>query len=924
VRKKNRLPKSLAGRVSGFMLRPERLESRRLLSVSRLTDTTGSPGYLPALDVNSAAVVDSFPSALFVTPEAMTTPPSGDNRIEALRSGYKWGTSSLTYSFYAGGNYYSSRVSNPSPVSEALKANVRHILTNIFSPVINMTFVEVPDTPTSYGVMRFTGTPSAGYAAAYYPTAGDTNTGSAIDIVGDVIFNPANDVVGTDINTRNNSFQSGPGSHGFSAIVHEIGHALGLKHPFDPDSSPGSSVTLATADDNQDNTVMTYTFKGQSPATLMPYDLLALQYFYGANAATRSGDTTYAFTAVDNFSPGSGSAGAPTAPFDRMRQMLWDGGGTDTLDLSAVTAAASGYRIDIQPGGWITANSAYRTVTYSGSNLATDYGTRIPLSGTIIENVIVTGSSDSIFLNSAANRISGYTPGVATGADVINGSSQADTLDLTKFLESEVAKSQVGNDLVLNLGGATGTITIKDYYASPSDRITILYKSGGGGGATLSIAAAAAEKPEGNSGPTAFIFTVTRAGDLTGSSSTSWAVTGSGANAANAADFMGGTFPTGSVSFAANQSTATITVNVAGDTVAEPNEGFTVTLSSPSGATLGTPAMASGTITDDDSTPPPPGTITISVAGATVTEGNSGTTQATLTLTLSSAASSAVTVQYATTNGTATTADNDYTSADGTVTFTAGETQKTITITVNGDTKVELDEIFTVNFSNPVGATLANPSATVTITNDDASTPPGSRSLSVNDVTVIEGNAGTTIAEFTVLLSAAAPTPVTVWFKTADATATTADRDYLATTGSLTFLPGETSKPVRVAVSGDVKAEANESFALVLSSPRNATIARGRGTATIANDDTARITASIGDASIREGNSGERVISFVVTLSAAPRDPVTMTVRTVDGTATSGADYTPLSRTITFGRGMVKQTVSVWVRGDTAFESDET
>jgi hypothetical protein len=118
----------------------------------------------------------------------------------------------------------------------------------------------------------------------------------------------------------------------------------------------------------------------------------------------------------------------------------------------------------------------------------------------------------------------------------------------------------------------------------------------------LSIAATSADKDEGDSGSTAFTFTVTRTGDTTGSSSATWTVTGSGADPASASDFTGAAFPTGTVSLAIGETSKTITVNVAGDTTDEPDEGFTVTLSAPSGATIGT-ATAAGVIRNDDATP---------------------------------------------------------------------------------------------------------------------------------------------------------------------------------------------------------------------------------------------------------------------------------------------------------------------------------
>ncbi|UJS04088.1 Calx-beta domain-containing protein [Cylindrospermopsis raciborskii] len=115
---------------------------------------------------------------------------------------------------------------------------------------------------------------------------------------------------------------------------------------------------------------------------------------------------------------------------------------------------------------------------------------------------------------------------------------------------------------------------------------------------TLAIASTGATQTEGNSGTKAFPFTVTRSGDTTSSSSANWAVTGSGTNQADVTDF-GGTLPTGMVSFAVGETSKTIIVDVLGDTTVEPDEGFTVTLSNPTNATI-TTATAVGIITNDD------------------------------------------------------------------------------------------------------------------------------------------------------------------------------------------------------------------------------------------------------------------------------------------------------------------------------------
>jgi len=116
---------------------------------------------------------------------------------------------------------------------------------------------------------------------------------------------------------------------------------------------------------------------------------------------------------------------------------------------------------------------------------------------------------------------------------------------------------------------------------------------------TLAIAPTDADKAEGDAGTTNFTFTVTRSGDLSGTTSVGYQVTGSGGDPADAADF-GGTLPSGMVNFTATETTQTITIPVSGDTDVENDEGFTVTLSNPTGGATITTATANGTIQNDD------------------------------------------------------------------------------------------------------------------------------------------------------------------------------------------------------------------------------------------------------------------------------------------------------------------------------------
>ncbi len=162
------------------------------------------------------------------------------------------------------------------------------------------------------------------------------------------------------------------------------------------------------------------------------------------------------------------------------------------------------------------------------------------------------------------------------------------------------------------------------------------------------------------------------------------------------------------------QTSKMVHVDIAGDVLAEGNETFTVNLSNPAGATIAD-GTAIGTIVDDDSAPVLPA---LSIADLAIAEGNGKHAHFMFTVTLDKTATGPVLVAYSTANGTAT-AGSDYVATNGTLTFAAGETSKTVHIDISGDTAFEGNETFTVNLSNASGATLADATATGTIVNDD-------------------------------------------------------------------------------------------------------------------------------------------------------------------------------------------------------------
>ena len=374
------------------------------------------------------------------------------------------------------------------------------------------------------------------------------------------------------------------------------------------------------------------------------------------------------------------------------------------------------------------------------------------------------------------------------------------------------------------------------------------------------------------------------------------------------ADF---TSSSGTVSLTRNATSRVVTVPVVGDTRDEPNETFLVNLSNLTGSP-GSILDAQGvaTITDDDAPP------TLSVNDVTVTEGNAGTTTATFTTSLSAVSSNAVTFNWTTAAGSAT-AGADYVTANGNRTITAGATTATIGITVNGDVQAEGNETFGITLSNPGNATIADGSGVATITDDDPLP-----TLSVNDVSVPEGNAGTTTATFTVTLSATMANPVTFDWTTAAGSAT-AGGDYVAASGNRTIAAGATTATVGITVNGDALDEFDETFGVTLSNPSSATLADGSGVATITDDDPLP-TLSIGDVTATEGNAGTTTATFSVTLSAASGKTVTFGWTTAAGSAGQGVDYITATGNRTIVAGATTATIGITVNGDVLDELDET
>jgi hypothetical protein len=228
---------------------------------------------------------------------------------------------------------------------------------------------------------------------------------------------------------------------------------------------------------------------------------------------------------------------------------------------------------------------------------------------------------------------------------------------------------------------------------------------------------------------------------------------------------------------------------------------------------------------------PPP---TLTIRDVTVTEGHSGTVAAIFDVTLSSNPTEPVIVSYTTVDWSATTADGDYQSKSGSLTFNpGGPLTQTIQVLVNGDRRGEIGDQFFVTITS-ADAPVIDGQAMGTILDDEPIL------YTLNAPSVFEGNSGTTPLVFTLSLSAPYDIPITVKFATQDDSATSADGDYQATSGTATIAAGDTTTTVTINVNGDGKVEADETVLVKLSNASSAYIPdSGVQVGTIRNDDSA-------------------------------------------------------------------------------------
>jgi len=227
--------------------------------------------------------------------------------------------------------------------------------------------------------------------------------------------------------------------------------------------------------------------------------------------------------------------------------------------------------------------------------------------------------------------------------------------------------------------------------------------------------------------------------------------------------------------------------------------------------------------------------VSLTISNASVTEGDSGTSDLIFTVSINATTNADVDVEYATSDGTAT-EGTDYTATSGTLTIPEGSTSAAVTVSVIGDTEVEGNETLNLTLSNPIEASLGTARATGTINDDDVADQ--QPTLSLSDVSIEEGDSDTTELSFTINLNPVADADVTVDYTTTDETAT-AGTDYTALSGTITIPAGNSSATVNVSITGDTNTEIDETFLLTLSNPSGASLGTTTSaTGTITNDDT--------------------------------------------------------------------------------------
>ncbi len=637
-----------------------------------------------------------------------------------------------------------------------------------------------------------------------------------------------------------------------------ISDAPGMGTIADNDSPPAFSIADASVSEGGD-LVFTVTKTGTTPNTYS-VDFATAHGMAGAgDYTTNSGTLT--------FLPAENTKQITVTTTDDVIEELSE---TLTLTLSNPTGGATFSNNDSDAIGTIIDNEG--APAFSISDTSATEGTGATFTVTKSGSTALTYTVDYATASGTATTAdypvtSGtltFAPGEAT--KTVTPLTTEDTLDEADEL------------FYLNLSNASGSATITDTQGVA----TIVDDD-----AEPSFSINNVSATEGNN----LNFTVTKSG----STSLSFSVNYATANgSAGAGDY---TAKSGTLTFAAGETTKTVTIATTGDTTDEANETLNLNLSGATGGSTISDGQGVGTINDNDAGP------AFSVNDVSVTEGGN----LTFTVTKSGTTTQSYSVNYATANGSAET--GDYTAKSGTLTFGASETSKTVSVPTAGDTTDEANETVNLNLSGAsAGSSISDSQGVGTINNNDA-TP----SFSINDVSATEGGNLT----FTVTTSGATERSFDVTYDAQNGSATAAD--YTDTSGTLNFGSGTTTKTVSVATVNDSIDENAQTVNLKLTGVNNGgTFTDDTGVGTI-NDNDAAPSFQINNQTITEGATA----TMTVTRVGATEKTYTVDYSTRNSSASAGSDYTAASGTLSFSPGQGTRTFNVTTIQDGLDEAQE-
>jgi hypothetical protein len=377
--------------------------------------------------------------------------------------------------------------------------------------------------------------------------------------------------------------------------------------------------------------------------------------------------------------------------------------------------------------------------------------------------------------------------------------------------------------------------------------------------------------------------------------------------------------PSGVLSFGPGTTERTVPRHIVGDIRNELDETLDAALFGELNATVAV-RTANVIVRNDDPEP------TISVSDCTVVEGTGSPTSCTFTVSLSAASGRTVTVDYATANDTAT-SPADYASTSGTLTFPPDTPSRTVAVGVVGDAMDEFDERAFLNLTAPGNGVLGDSQGQLTIVDDDEAP-----TVSIGDCSRGEGHLGQVACDFEVSLSGASGKVVTVPYGTGGGVGTypaAPDVDFVPRSGSLVFPPGTaTTQRVPVFLVGDLLDEFDETYAVGLGTPTNATLLDSQAVGTIEDDDLPP-RVSLQDCSVPEGHVGYAGCVVTATLDAPSGKPIRLDLVSADDVAgpnraTLFTDYSPRTHRLVFEPGTTSLTGRFPVRGDRLFEAAET